>query len=240
MPAEPFWIYDFGLRRSAAAGAGAMPASSAVKGLFEDALTALWRGEIEDDGFNALVLDAPADLAPGGGAARLRQVPAAGGHPFSQDYIERVLRSNTTVTRLLVRLFESRFDPARRAGEAERSEAIAEEIRGELDDVASPRSGPDPARLPGPDPGHAADQLLPADAGAAARARACRTWWSSWTRPRCPTCPRRGRSSSCSSTRPGWRRCTCGSPPWPGAGCAGRTGARTSAPRSSAWPRRRR
>ena len=58
------------------------------------------------------------------------------GTRFSQDYLERVLRSNTTVTRLLVRLFESRFDPARQAGQAERSEAITEEIRGELDDVA--------------------------------------------------------------------------------------------------------
>ena len=58
------------------------------------------------------------------------------GTRFSQDYIERVLASNTTVTRQLVRLFESRFDPARQAGQAERSEAITEEIRGELDDVA--------------------------------------------------------------------------------------------------------
>ena len=58
------------------------------------------------------------------------------GTRFSHAYIERVLRSNTTVTRLLVRLFESRFDPARQGGQAERSEAITEEIRGELDDVA--------------------------------------------------------------------------------------------------------
>ena len=58
------------------------------------------------------------------------------GNRFSQDYIQRVLRSNP-VTRLLVRLFASRFDPARQGGEAERSEAIVEEIRGELDEVVS-------------------------------------------------------------------------------------------------------
>ena len=34
------------------------PPSGPVKALFEDALTALWQGRIEDDGFNALVLDA--------------------------------------------------------------------------------------------------------------------------------------------------------------------------------------
>jgi glutamate dehydrogenase len=134
--ATPFWIYDFGLRRRGAAGPTAAPPPSAVKGLFEDALGALWRGQIEDDGFNTLVLDAhlawPQITMLRAYAKYLRQA----GTRFSQDYIERVLCSNTTVTRLLVRLFESRFDPARQAGQAERSEAITEEIRGELDDVA--------------------------------------------------------------------------------------------------------
>ncbi|HTT51580.1 MAG TPA: NAD-glutamate dehydrogenase [Streptosporangiaceae bacterium] len=134
--ATPFWVYDFGLRRGSSGSLAAVPAPSAVKGLFEEALGALWRGHIEDDGFNALVLDAHLSwrqiMMLRAYAKYLRQV----GTRFSQNYIERVLRSNTTVTRLLVRLFESRFDPARQAGQAERSEAITEEIRGELDDVA--------------------------------------------------------------------------------------------------------
>ena len=154
---EPFWIYDFGLRKSGsgdAAGGGqdaaaADPASGAagrsraavslesVKDLVEGALAALWHGQIEDDGFNALVLDAHLTwrqvVALRAYARYLRQA----GTTFSQNYVERVLRANVTVTRLLVRLFESRFDPDHQAGERERSEAIAEEIRGELDDVAS-------------------------------------------------------------------------------------------------------
>ena len=44
-------------------------------------------------------------------ARYLRQVGAR----FSQDYLQRVLRSNPAIARLLVRLFESRFDPARQA-----------------------------------------------------------------------------------------------------------------------------
>src|SRR5215467_7054992 len=149
--AQPFWIYDFGLRRTGVGAAGnepvtgqfptvapgAMPPSGPVKALFEDALTALWQGRIEDDGFNALVLDAHLTwrqvVVLRAYAKYLRQAGSA----FSQSYIERVLRSNITITRLLVRLFESRFDPDRQPGEAERSEAITEEIRGELDDVAS-------------------------------------------------------------------------------------------------------
>ncbi len=138
--AEPFWLYDFGLRRSAEGPAAAQRAPSSVapvKELFAGALAALWRGDIEDDGFNALVLDGHLTwrqvVVLRAYAKYLRQA----GSTFSQNYIERVLRSNITITRLLVRLFESRFDPDRQAGEAERSEAITEEIRGELDEVAS-------------------------------------------------------------------------------------------------------
>jgi glutamate dehydrogenase len=129
---EPFWIYDFGLRRTGNTAAHLGP----LKAPFENALTALWADMIEDDGFNALVLDGQLTwqqiVVVRAYAKYMRQA----GTRFSQNYIERVLRSNTTVTRLLVRLFESRFDPAHQGGEAERSEAIAEEILGELDDVA--------------------------------------------------------------------------------------------------------
>src|ERR1017187_1993675 len=75
-----YWIYDFGLRRSSTGmvgtggtvatagtvGAAAVPVDAgnapvlleSVRELAEGALAALWRGDIEDDGFNALVLSA--------------------------------------------------------------------------------------------------------------------------------------------------------------------------------------
>ena len=56
---------------------------------------------------------------------------------FSEDYVQRVLRGNPAITRLLVRLFESRFDPDKQQGADERCEAITEEIRGQLDEVIS-------------------------------------------------------------------------------------------------------
>jgi glutamate dehydrogenase len=132
--AKPFWIYDFGLARSREAPGPSHPEQ--VKGLFEDALMALWQGKVEDDGFNALVLHAHLTwrqvVVLRAYAKYLRQAGIA----FSQRYIERVLDQNVAIARLLVRLYESRFDPARQQGEAERSEAIAEEIRGQLDEVA--------------------------------------------------------------------------------------------------------
>jgi glutamate dehydrogenase len=129
--AGSFWIYEFGLRPLSAA------ASGSLREIFEDALSALWRGLTEDDGFNALVLTAGLTWREvtllRACAKYLRQA----GMRFSEDYVQRVLRSSPAITRLLVRLFESRFDPTRQSGVDERCEAITEEIRGQLDEVSS-------------------------------------------------------------------------------------------------------
>ena len=129
--AGSFWIYEFGLRPPAGA------ASGSLRQLFEEALTALWLGETEDDGFNALVLTASLSWREVTLLRAFAKYLRQGGMRFSQDYMQRVLRSNPAITRLLVRLFESRFDPARRSGASERCEAITEEIRGQLDEVVS-------------------------------------------------------------------------------------------------------
>ena len=131
---KPFWIYDFGLARSREARGPSHPEQ--VKGLFEDALMALWQGKLEDDGFNALVLHAHLTWQQVSVMRAYAKYLRQAGTTFSQRYIERVLDQNVAIARLLIRLFESRFDPTRQPGEAERSEAIAEEIRGQLDEVA--------------------------------------------------------------------------------------------------------
>ncbi|HEX5298764.1 MAG TPA: NAD-glutamate dehydrogenase [Streptosporangiaceae bacterium] len=129
--AGAFWIYEFGLRPPDAA------ASGSLRQLFEDALTALWHGQTEDDGFNALVLTAGLTWREVTLLRACAKYLRQGGMRFSEDYVQRVLRSNGAITRLLIRLFESRFDPARQDGAGERCEAITEEIRGQLDDVTS-------------------------------------------------------------------------------------------------------
>jgi len=132
----PFWIYDFGLSRMQHQPL-TDTAAAAVRAEFEAALTALWRGRTEDDAFNGLVIDAGLTwrqvVLLRAYARYLRQA----GLRFSQDYLQRVLRSNPAITRLLVRLFESRFDPALQSGAGERCEAIGEELRGALDEVVS-------------------------------------------------------------------------------------------------------
>jgi glutamate dehydrogenase len=132
---HPFWIYDFGIRGTH----GPMTAVEAetVRAGFEAALIALWHGQTEDDEFNGLVLDAELSwrqvVVLRAYARYLRQA----GIQFSQNYLQRVLRANPAITRLLVRLFESRFDPLLQGGAEERCTAITEELRGALDEVVS-------------------------------------------------------------------------------------------------------
>ena len=110
---------------------------ASVAGQLEGALTALWNGEIEDDGFNTLVLDAGLTWRQIVVLRAYAKYLQQAGTTFSSGYIARVLRANPVIARRLIRLFESRFDPDRSAGRTERSEALIEEITGELDDVAS-------------------------------------------------------------------------------------------------------
>ena len=92
--------------------------------LFKEALLATWRGDVENDGFNRLLLCA-------GLTAREIIVIRAycrylvqTGLPFSQAYMERVLVAQAPITRQLVRLFETQFSPAGKS-----REAAAERIR---------------------------------------------------------------------------------------------------------------
>ncbi len=110
---------------------------ASVAGQLEGALAALWKGEIEDDDFNTLVLNAGLSWRQVVVLRAYAKYLQQAGTTFSSGYIARVLRSNPVIARQLVRLFESRFDPDRLPGQAERSEALFEEIGGALDDVAS-------------------------------------------------------------------------------------------------------
>src|SRR3954468_175652 len=96
-------IYEFGLRYGER-----MP--SASRELFQDALRAVWDGFNEIDGFNALVLGAGLTWRQATVLRAYAKYMKQGNSPFAVDYIETALRSNTDITRLLVQLFEARFD----------------------------------------------------------------------------------------------------------------------------------
>jgi glutamate dehydrogenase len=128
------WIYDFGLRYTPSDEVD----RNDFKRLFQEGLTALWKGRVQADNFNALILRAGLTWEQveilRAYAKYLRQA----GSTYSQLYMERVLTGNVRLARLLVRLFEAKLDP-RRADDVriDLVEALGEEILGALDEVAS-------------------------------------------------------------------------------------------------------
>ena len=109
---------------------------AALEPLFKEAFLAAWRGEIENDGFNRLLL-----CASLGGReivvlrAYCRYLLQTG-IPFSQAYMERVAVAQAPITRQLSRLFETQFAPGTRAREAA-AERIRQAILRALDKMAS-------------------------------------------------------------------------------------------------------
>src|SRR5690606_32444156 len=78
---------------------------------FEELFTKVWEGDAENDGFNRLVLVASLNwrqIALLRAYARyMRQIRLS----YSQDFIASTLVTHVQACRLLVRLFEARFDP---------------------------------------------------------------------------------------------------------------------------------
>ena len=182
-----------------------------------------------------------ADVAPGHRAARLREVHAPGQHPVRA----RLHRGRAGQQR--------RHHPAagpavrgplrprrRRRSPTTRSARRGREGRGAAGPRprrrGQPRPRPDPAVLPHARPGDAAHQLLPDRR----RRRRCTP---TWLQARAVVDPRPARAAArvrdLRLLARASRACTCASARSPAVACAGPTDATTSAPRSSAWSRRR-
>ena len=153
--ADGVWIYDFGLTYP---GAGDLDADG-VRESFQDAFVRAWRGEVENDAYNRLVL---------GAALTWREITvlrAIGKYlrqariTFSDRYVEQALVAHPEIARLLVALFQARFDPRRT--DREDAEEVAGADRAGDRRGREPRPGPDPAHVPRRDPGDAAHELLP-------------------------------------------------------------------------------
>src|SRR5215216_746180 len=127
------WIYDFGLLH----GAQEELQTGEVKEIFQDAFARAWRGVVENDGFNRLVLRARLTWREitilRAYCKFLRQTQTT----FSQNYMEDTLTTNSHIARLLVELFKSRFDPGRRESAEEETERLKGEIEEALDAVES-------------------------------------------------------------------------------------------------------
>ena len=82
-----------------------------VDEIFEDAFVQTWLGRMENDGFNQLVLRSRLTSRQTTLLRAYCKYLLQTGIPFSQVYMEKALESNHEVARLLVQLFEGRFNP---------------------------------------------------------------------------------------------------------------------------------
>ncbi len=130
------YIYEFGLRYG-------RELPEHARRLFVDALRAVWDGYNETDGFNALVLGAGLTWRQATVLRAYAKYMRQGNSPFALDYIEGALRGNVDITRLLVQLFEARFDPGKDhlPADAEARVALVDAVHDKLgralDDVVS-------------------------------------------------------------------------------------------------------
>ncbi len=126
-------IHDFGLE----AHSGRPVDLAAVRAPFHDAFHAVWSGEAESDALNALVLAAGLTwrriVIVRAYVRYLRQV----GIGFTQSYIQQTLVGNAEITRLIVELFATLFDPEGESDREARAATLRADIDAQLDEVAS-------------------------------------------------------------------------------------------------------
>ena len=217
---DSVWIHDFGM----VTADGREIEISEVKNVFHEAYAQIVAGEMEDDGFNRLVLRARLDWREVTVLRAYAKYLRQAGIAFSQAYMEETLARNA----------RHRAPPGAAVPRAVRSrqqataaERAADQRAGDREGARrghQSRRGPHPAPLPQPRPVDPAHQFLPARQGTyisfkldSQRSRSCRC---------------RARWSRSSSIARGSRRSICAAARWRAAASAGPTGARISAPRS--------
>ncbi len=125
---QPAWIYDFGLQ--------ADPENTErVRDLLHEAFLGVWRGELEDDGLNGLVIQATLTGRQVSIVRATVKYLRQAGLGFSDAYIERTVIAHPDIARLLVELFNARLDPNRH--DEDLATKIATEIEEALDAIPS-------------------------------------------------------------------------------------------------------
>ncbi|MDG0972396.1 MAG: NAD-glutamate dehydrogenase [Porticoccaceae bacterium] len=108
----------------------------AVQGNFKEALSTVWKGEAENDSFNRLVIGARLDWRAVAMLRLYARYLKQLGISYSQYFIADTLSRYLDITRNLVALFKSYFDPRYASdSRAERSEGLAKKILKSLDNV---------------------------------------------------------------------------------------------------------
>jgi glutamate dehydrogenase len=131
---KPIWIHDF----EVANADGRAFDLARAKQNFETAFDRVWAGEMESDGFNRLIMGASLDWRQISLLRAIAKYLRQTGIAYSLSYMADTMAAQTTLSQLLVSLFETRFDP--KLASPERGQAVAkieEDIESALADVLS-------------------------------------------------------------------------------------------------------
>lgn len=109
----------------------------AIKETFQEAFTRIWTSEVENDGFNQLVLKAGLGWRETSVLRAYAKYFRQTGFTFSQHYIEQSLAAHPHIASDLVKFFLLRFDPKTAAKNAEKIATITETLKANLDQVVS-------------------------------------------------------------------------------------------------------
>jgi glutamate dehydrogenase len=128
---KPVWIYDFGLTYASDQELEA----ERVREAFKDAFVRAWRGDVEDDGYNRLLLRAGLAWREITVLRAVAKYLRQAGTTFSDSYVERALVAHPQLARMFVDLFKARFDP--RGRDAEEADRVCSQIEQSIDAVES-------------------------------------------------------------------------------------------------------
>ena len=133
---ETYWILDFSMLLT---GDNAFDIYT-VNTLFQDAFSKVWHGDLEDDGFNRLILGAGLKGRAVSIIRSYAKYERQIGGRFSQRYIEDTFARYPDTAELLINLFVLRFDPNATLSDSAKQKSqtkLYQAIESALDDVSN-------------------------------------------------------------------------------------------------------
>ena len=128
---EDLWIHDIGLQMPPATEL------SEIKSRFEALFVQVWRGEVETDNLNKLVLVSALDARQISVLRAYTRYFKQLGFAFSQAYIEDALIRHASIAQDIIALFQTRFDP-QQDGQRDQAQAdLRQRLEASLSEVAS-------------------------------------------------------------------------------------------------------
>ncbi|MFK8083637.1 MAG: NAD-glutamate dehydrogenase [Granulosicoccus sp.] len=128
------WMHEFTVKQTGTISTeGSEDAAQRVQTAFDH----IWHGDVENDGFNRLMLEASLGWRQVVILRALCKYLLQIAVPFSQTYMIDSLVANAPITRLLVELFEQRFKPGATPALSHAMTALLDRIDAALDKVVS-------------------------------------------------------------------------------------------------------